>query len=457
MKDFDQHLKKLLENPPNVPIREEVWEKVQSRLHPKDFSLRSFWGSNWSWLLPVLLFGLLMPFALWIYQPADALPEKLEHKASVWQTDTLYKKVVIYEYDTIYRRTVVIQEQQSVEKLVSVPSYGSALKPWSLPFRHVSGLPHRYSPVFGAGLFGKGMPALALSSTSSQVRKEERIGERRHATSSAGAFPRLSANGWTALASISGAVPDFSLRQIDLAAVRAAALKSSRQARFAELAYQASSALLPDAVDLGFTFNSSFFRGGVLEEKLGYSNGLLLSVSLNPRIRLRTGIELMSINYNEYEREYFSRYPAVTPPSPDHQLTSIEPYLTYYYLPLGLELRLHKGEKRFEPYFLAGKVWQRQSEKNHLEYYFFKPQVEHEATLNFPVYDEAIQNAWHSAYWWAGLGADWYFLPYRRDIHLRFDLGYYHYLANLKTTLTPGDALSLRATLGYTLPFGKKY
>ncbi len=459
MKDFDKHIKHLLENPPDVPVQEEVWRKVQGQLRPGRFSFLSFWYDNWSWLLPVLLFGLLMPLVLGFYGAENYLKKDLLREGAVFQSDTLYKRVVVYEYDTIYRRTLVIEEQ-AVQGHSPVSFYGSISHAGSGILGAVPSLAS-YSLFARSGALSGGsfwsLPhsffAPSTGIVLQDVGKQKDEGLRKTPE----ILQRLSAKKLSSQIFASSMVPSFSICKSNVEAARASALKSSRRSRFVELGYQASQVLLPDAIDLGFTFHPSLFLQGRLEEKMAYSNGLNLSLFLNPRVRLFTGMELMSVNYNEYEKDHFVRYPVVAPPSSEYQLVRVEPYLTYYQWPLGLEFRLHKGEKSLEPYVLGGSIWQKQSRKNHLEYYFQKNQVSHEAVLNFSVYDEETGNKWYAAYWWAGLGADWYFLPSRRNIHLRFNVSYYHYLANLQAGLEPSDAIGLRATLGYTLPFGKKY
>ncbi len=459
MKDFDKHIKNILENPPDVPVREEVWKKVQGRLRPGRFSFLSFWYDNWSWLLPVLLFGLLMPLVLEFYELENSLQKSSIQGDIVFQSDTFYKRVVVYEYDTIYRRTLVVEEQ-AVQGHPPVSFYGSISHAGSGILGAVPSLASYSLFARSGALADRSFWPLPHSSFPlstgfilQDVGKQKNEGIRKTSE----VLQRLSAQKLSSLIPASSKVPNFSIREINVEAVRAAALKSSRKSRFADLSYQASQALLPDAVDLGFTFHPSLFLQGGLEEKMAYSNGLSLSLFLNPRVRLFTGMELMSVNYNEYEKDHFVRYPVVEPPSSEHQLVRVEPYLTYYQWPLGLEFRLHKEEKSLEPYVLGGSIWQKQSRKNHLEYYFQKSQASHETILNFSVYDEEKGNKWYAAYWWAGLGADWYFLPSRRNIHLRFNVSYYHYLANLQIGLEPSHAVGLRATLGYTLPFGKKY
>ncbi len=465
MKNFDKYIKELLERPPDVPASEEVWKKVQGTLHPGGGSWWTFFSNKLNWLTPLLL----LPFAWWMYEPAtNSSPQQSiqgnERTSVLVETDTIYRRVVVYEYDTIYRKTVVVHTVEKQVKQNSALSSGHYM-PWQQgklgnflmrsDFLALNASPWsalRKPESFVSNLF---CPSLLPESgyKSTDATEEEK---------KAGLYLNsLSANGFAEVNSASALSPALSLKYPDIEAAQKQALKSSKAWRWSQLAYTMGNAMLPDAFDFGITTSAHLFTEGVLKGHLGHSNGLNVSLSLNPRLKIRGGFEMFSVNYNETRPDRFARYPEPpTPPDPTERLTRIEPYLTYYHLPLGFELRLFKEPKTFEPYLWGGMIWQQKSEKNHIEYYFVDAHTEKEYTQKRPLYtdddEEDDEFSFEPLIHQFGFGVDWFHFPKKRNLHLRLEGVYSLYKDGTEPELNLRSGIGLRGTLMYRIPFSSR-
>ncbi len=447
MQDFDKHIKNILENPPETPVNERVWKKVQTELHPRPFSWERLW-----WLLPLAF----LPFIALTYFLSGVQTNKKDEnteKTSLTITDTIYKQVVIHQYDTIYRHTVVVEKTHTFSANTTVPifswqqaplqGFGSSARFMRSDFRPVGSNP-RWG-TFAQQFFNApktGSTAAAKTSEHSMKTAEKGPG--------LSALPflknKLSIPAYTFERSLSTS-------PFDLEAAQAASAKSSRRSRFLKAVDQSAQALAPDAFGFGFSTAAEFFLGGSMEHHVANANGLSFSLHLNPRMRLLGGIDIASINYNEFESDHFDKYPYVSPPSQGLVLARIEPYLTYYRIPLGMEWRLHKGAHSFEPYLQGGLFWIRKSEKNHLEYYFTDPQTNSEHIKKYALTEEGQKLNWRAGSWWLSAGVDWHLFSQHRNLYLRGQATYVQYAAGLEPQLSFLRGLGLRASLAYTLPF----
>ncbi len=448
MQDFDKHIKSILENPPEFPVNEQVWKRVESKLHPYSFSPERLW-----WLLPLAM----MPIAIlsWLLtgSPAnDRAPGT--SPASIVISDTIYKKTIIHTYDTVYHHTVIVEE---VHK-----SPGTA-KPYTGSWQQTP--PQGFGSL--ASFMRSGFRSLESFSRWSSLSRQKDV----HwltGTRPLQATPAVNTKekstiyvGLKSAAALknkyfSAIFPNkrvLHASPMDLAAIQAAGQQSRRRAKLANAAYQVAGAIAPDAFGFGITTSAEMYLDGSMQGHVAHANGLSLYLDLNPRMRLVGGIELLSVNYDEFEPGRFSKYPHAEPPSSDKVLTRIEPYLTYYRLPLGMELRLHKRARVLEPYAQAGLFWIRKSEKSHLEYYFSTPQTGDEHILKVPIVEEAQSLSWLPGSWWAGAGLDWYPFPHHRNLLLRGQATYVQYTAGLEPKLNFTRSLGFRASLSYTLSF----
>ena len=449
MQDFDKHIKNMLENPPEMPANEQVWKKVQRELHPNRFS----WDRLW-WLLPFAMAPIAALALLLTGSPANNKMAET-NSTSLVVKDTIYQKTIIHTFDTIYHHTVIVEEihkESSVAKSYNTYSwqqtppqgFGSLAPFMRSDFRSLESFP-RWSFLTGregAFRFTEATSPQAVQATNA---KEE------------GAFsPELKSTATLKNKYFSAIFPDKRMlhaSSIDLAAIQAERRQSQRHAKLLKIADQTARAIAPDAFAFGITTSAEMYLDGSMQGRIAHANGLSLYLDLNPRMRLVGGIELLSVNYNEFEPEHFIRYPHAEPPSSDKVLTRIEPYLTYYRLPLGMEFRLHKRARALEPYAQAGLFWVRKSEKNHLEYYFATPQTGNEHILKVPIVEEAQNLSWLPGSWWASAGFDWYLFPHHRNLFLRAQATYVQYAAGLEPKLNFKRSLGLRASLFYTLPF----
>ena len=450
MQDFDKHIKNMLENPPKIPANEQVWKKVQRELHPGRFS----WDRLW-WLLPLAM-APIAALALFLTGSSTNNKTTQTNSTSVVIKDTIYQKTVILTYDTIYHHTVIVEKTNRVSnpikpytiyswQLTPPQGFGSLAPFMRSDFRSLESFP-RWGSLrregFFTSQFTSTMPAQATQTANAKEEGTLSPGLRSTAT--------LKNKYFSAIFSDERMLHAAST---DLLAIQTVRKQSQRRARLLNAADQAARAIAPDVFGFGFSTSAEMHLDGSLQERIANANGLTLYLDLNPRIRLVGGIELLSVNYNEIEADHFSRYPYVAPPVAGGVLTRIEPYLTYYRLPLGMELRLYKRERTLEPYAQTGFFWTSKSGKNYLEYYFTDPQTGAEHIRKYPTGEETQHFPWLPGSWWASAGFDWYPFSSHRNLFLRGQATYVQYAAGLEPKLNFKRSLGLRASLSYTLPF----
>ena len=118
------NIKKILDNPPTFPYREEQWDALSKQLDQTEEKSASYW-KQYAWLLLIIPFLLLGGWAWHTIQKANQEIIKLKKQAAQVNLaanhtiDTTIYRSTVYVYDTIYQTKTIYQELASPVKLAS--------------------------------------------------------------------------------------------------------------------------------------------------------------------------------------------------------------------------------------------------------------------------------------------------------------------------------------------------
>ena len=112
------NIKKILDNPPSFPYKEEQWNALAKQLDQAEEKSASYW-ERYAWLLMILPFLLLGGWAWHTIQKANQeifkLKKQVEQVNLVNENivDTTIYRSTVYVYDTIYQTKTIYQEVDS--------------------------------------------------------------------------------------------------------------------------------------------------------------------------------------------------------------------------------------------------------------------------------------------------------------------------------------------------------
>lgn len=120
--NFERHIKESMENPPELPFQEGLWNDMEARLDQAQSKKRPF---GFIGRLPLFLWGLAMTgLCLYLFMQQntntkniqDTTPEEIAKQPLAAANDGIVKRITVI-YDTIYNNIVVnhVQNQWAVE------------------------------------------------------------------------------------------------------------------------------------------------------------------------------------------------------------------------------------------------------------------------------------------------------------------------------------------------------